>query len=167
MSCDFWYMCCLFKFRGIECRRACHSHTKKVKTVPLKYVLERWREKVRSGHTYVAVQADDLQTTLQTVRFDRISKIFNEIVDMQVESNDRCHVVMAGLRERIEKSVCDSKEPTDSFQAKPSDDDYRVLSSVAVRVKGRQPFKRKVSGIDVAVKRKKEYVRKRVNMYAF
>lgn len=73
------------------------------------------------------MHSDDLRTTPQAARFDRISKLFHNIVYMGVESDHRCYVVMAWLhelRERIDKSVCDSNDLVDTQSvAKPRDDD--------------------------------------------
>lgn len=44
----------------------------------------------------MAVQSDDLRTTRRASRFDQIFKLFHEIVDMGVESDDICHVLMTG-----------------------------------------------------------------------
>lgn len=32
---------------------------KKIRTVPLKYVLDRWRKDVRKRHAYIVVDSDD------------------------------------------------------------------------------------------------------------
>lgn len=84
---------------------------------------------------------------------------------MGSESNDRCNVVMAALRElreRIEKFVCESNELVDTPSSEKLDHDgCRVLSHVAVHAKGRLPFKRTVSRVDVTVWRKKESVRRK------
>lgn len=114
---------------------------------------------MRRRHTYINMYVD-LQSTQQAVRLDRIFKLFNKIVDIRVESDERCHVVMAGCtRERIDKFVCDSNKPS---VAKPSDDDCRVLSPIDVHAKGRPPFKQKVSKVDVAVQRKKKSVKEKL-----
>lgn len=71
---------------------------KKVGTVPSKYVLERWRKDIRRRHAYIAMNADDLRTSPQAARFDRLNKLFGEIVEMGSENDDRRPLVMAGLR---------------------------------------------------------------------
>lgn len=84
---------------------------------------------------------------------------------MGSESDDRCQLVMAGLRELrewIDKSVCDSNELVDTPSVEKPDDGCRVVRPLTVRAKGRPQFKRKVSRVDVAVRRKKEAVRKQL-----
>lgn len=57
------------------------------------------------------MNADDLRTSAQAARFDRINMLFDEIVDMGSESYDRCQVAKVALRELrewIDKSVYDS-----------------------------------------------------------
>lgn len=80
---------------------------KKVRTVLLKYVLERQRKVVRRRHTYIAVNSMICEQRCRLL----VWMIFHEIVDMGAKNDDRCHVVLAGLlelRERIGKSICDS-----------------------------------------------------------
>lgn len=78
---------------------------------------------------------------------------------MGSESDDRCQLVMIGLRElreRIDKSVCDNNEPIDTPSVEKLDHDgCGVISPVAIRAKRRPPFKRKVSRIDAVVRPKK------------
>lgn len=113
----------------------------------------------------MCLHSDDLRTTLHAAQFDRSSKFFHNIVKMGANSDDRCEVVMRGLselRERIDKSVCESSEKADpQSTAKPSKGDCRILSPVVVRRKGR-----KVERVEAEMKRKNEFVRKKVNIVA-
>lgn len=122
---------------------------------------------MRRRHTYIIVNTADLQAKPHATRFDRIFKLFNEIVNMEAESHDIFHYGMAVLRELIErmgKSFCDSNKSVDTpTVAKLNDDDCRVLSLFAVQPKGMPPFKYKVSKVDVAVKWK-ESIREKVNL---
>lgn len=68
------------------------------------------------------------------------------------------------MTDRIDKSICESNEQADPQSiAKPSDDDNRICSRIAIRGRGRPPFEGEVSRVEVAVERKKETVRKKVN----
>lgn len=75
---------------------------------------------------------------------------------MRAESNDKCNVIMIALcelRDKIDKFVCYSNEPADTLAVtKLKDDDCRILSIILVRAKGRLPFKRNISRIDIAVR---------------
>lgn len=72
------------------------------------------------------------------------------------------------LRNRIDKSVCSNNDPADTpSMAKLNEDDCRMLSPIAIRRKGRPPFKRKVSRVDVAIRWKKETIRKNLNLHVF
>lgn len=67
------------------------------------------------------------------------------------ESDDKCHVFIAGLhelKEGIDKSVYVSNEPVDTPSvAKPSNADCQVLSSVIVSRKGGHHSSRKFRGL--------------------
>lgn len=161
VECDFQCVCRLFEFRGILCRHLLAVLTqRKVTTVPSKYVLTRWRKYVRRKHTYVTSNWDGLKPG--ALRFDKMCNKFFDIAELGAESEDKCVVILNGLDELMERvskgeAVCASSQPpVDVSQTLPSLGQSRVLSLVAVRSKGRPPFKRKVSKVDEAVRKKKE-----------
>lgn len=154
----------MFEFRGIVCRHMLAILTqKKIRTVPSKYVLERWWKDIRRRHTYIAMNPDDLRTSPQIAKFNRLNKFFGEIVEMGSKSDNRCQLVMTGLgelRERIGKSLCDTNEPIDTLSVEarrwlPGCKPSRCSGEWEATVKW------KGSRVDVAPRRKKESVRKK------
>lgn len=48
--------------------------------VPSKYIFDRLKKDASRSHSYTVVHSDDLRTIWHVVPFDRISKIFHDIV---------------------------------------------------------------------------------------
>lgn len=68
--------------------------------------------------------------------------------EMGAQSVEKCDVVIGGLselRDKIDKSICESNEPADPPSIAKPEGDNMILSPVATHGKGRPPFKIKVS----------------------
>nr|XP_023873634.1 protein FAR1-RELATED SEQUENCE 4-like [Quercus suber] len=109
--------CRFFEFRGILCR---HQITvlfhMKIDQVPNKYILKRWCNNIKRSHTKVRINYDNRLVKPKTQRFDKMYKVFNEVADLAVDSDDKCEKVVARILElkgefKQEKLVCGSNEP--------------------------------------------------------
>lgn len=69
---------------------------KMVSTIPSKYVLDRQRKDMGKRHTYITEHSKDLRTMLRAAQFDRIYKLFLDIVEMGTQSDYRYEVIMRG-----------------------------------------------------------------------
>lgn len=163
VECELHCVCCLFEFRGILCRHVLAVLTQwRVTAVLSKYILTRWRKDVRRKHMYVTSNCNDFSSKPQAQRFDRMCNKFYDIAEIGAESEDKCIIVMNaldGVMERVSKGEtksASSQPPREASTTIPSLGESRVLSPTAVRSKGRPPFKRKVSKVDEAIRKKKE-----------
>ena len=109
--------CRFFEFRGILCR---HQITvlfhMKIDQVPNKYILKRWCKNIKRSHTKVRINYDNRLVKPETQRFDKMYKVFNEVADLAIDSEDKCEKVVAQIIElkgefKQEKLVCGSNEP--------------------------------------------------------
>ncbi|KAK7818960.1 hypothetical protein CFP56_040843 [Quercus suber] len=63
--------------------------------VPNKYILKRWYKNIKRSHTKVRINYDNRLVKLETQRFAKMYKVFNEVADLAVDSEDKCEKVVA------------------------------------------------------------------------
>lgn len=104
---------------------------------------------------------DDIRKAPHSQRFDKMCNKFFDIAELGSELEDKCAIIMDGLDELMERvmkgnSICASTQPThEESMSTPSLGESLVLSPMAVRSKGRPPFKRKVSRFDEKISKLK------------
>ncbi|XP_058207248.1 protein FAR1-RELATED SEQUENCE 6-like isoform X1 [Rhododendron vialii] len=166
--------CRLFEFRGMLCRhQLIVFHARGVQRVPNKYVLKRWSKNVKRVHTKVRINYDNSSTTIEARRHDNMCNLFNEVVDLAEDFQEKYDKVMGCLRELkgelIESSVvCGSNmvsgTPNDSFSlgdgVLPSKQSTNILDPKDIRPKGRPQSKTKQGGVEKIVKKKREREKK-------
>ncbi|KAK7839387.1 hypothetical protein CFP56_018052 [Quercus suber] len=148
----------------------------KIDQVPNKYILKRWCNNIKRSHTKVRINYDNRLVKPKTQRFDKMYKVFNEVADLAVDSDDKCEKVVARILElkgefKQEKLVCGSNEPifagilTNSTSCGDdlaiSKETKNILGPVMVRQKGRPPSKRKQSIVEKVVRKKEERKKKK------
>ncbi|KAL0010130.1 hypothetical protein SO802_005238 [Lithocarpus litseifolius] len=88
--------CRFFEFRGILCRHQIMVlFHMKIDQVPNKYILKRWSKNIKRSHTKVRINYDNRLVKPETQRFDKMYKVFNEVADLAVDSEDKCEKVVA------------------------------------------------------------------------
>jgi hypothetical protein len=158
-ECEVKCTCGLFECRGILCRHALAVLTlKKVKSLPTKYFLDRWRKDLKRAYTFVESNYDAYSCNLDAQRYDCLVKKFSELA--MLTSNSEAHYmdVVHCVDMLLAKYNCLRYEPSPPSHHLPSAysksneaidgvvvKSIRVLSLVAVKCKGKAPFERKKS----------------------
>lgn len=97
-GCDVKCACHHFEFRGILC---CHIISvltlMKIKEVPSKYVLQRWRKDLERRHTSIACSYDENVNAPNAQRFDVLCKSFYDVAEKAATSDALFESVMDGL----------------------------------------------------------------------
>ncbi|KAG0541595.1 hypothetical protein BDA96_02G030300 [Sorghum bicolor] len=97
-GCDVKCACRHFEFQGILC---CHIISvltlMKVKEVPSKYVLQRWRKDLERSYTSIACSYDENVSTPIAQRFDVLCKSFYGVAEKAATSDALFESVMDGL----------------------------------------------------------------------
>lgn len=90
-NCEVQCSCGLFEFRGILCKHAISVLLKmEVINVPEKYILPRWRKDLKRCYTRFKVgYYDDWTSNLETERYDKLRKKFDEAADFAVVSDEK------------------------------------------------------------------------------
>lgn len=133
----------------------------KVTYIPTAYILPRWRKNVKRKYTFLSSHFQDLREQPYSYHFDKLYHKFFEIAEIGVESDVNCELLMGVLDEWKDKfakcgSICGSSMPIESPSQLPlSFDESRVVNPIAVRSKGRVPFKRRMSKVDQVIKSKR------------
>ncbi|XP_022846329.1 protein FAR1-RELATED SEQUENCE 9-like [Olea europaea var. sylvestris] len=98
-NCDIVCSCHLFKFRGIIYRHAIavliHCD---IILLHERYILQRWKKDVGREHTRIAVNYDELVSTLEQLRYDDMCCAFEEVTDLAAEDEGRVPVIMEWIK---------------------------------------------------------------------
>ncbi|KAA8525807.1 hypothetical protein F0562_007662 [Nyssa sinensis] len=178
-DCEVKCNCRLFESRGILCRHAIVTllHNK-VYRIPERYIMRRWRKDVKRCHTRVQISYSDYSAKAETKRFDSLCNSFHEVADMASESEDKFNLVMTWIAEmknnlKHEEGICGSNQTTSKVSTENnsvgehhgiSNESKNILTPLAVRSKGRPPFKRKQSKVEQIVKKRKEKKKEMVSI---
>ena len=109
--------CRFFEFKVILCRHQIIVLIhRKIDQVPNKYIFIRWSKNIKRSHTKVCINYANWLVKPKAQRFDKMYKVFNEVVDLVVDSEGKCEKVVAQILElkeefKQEKLVCGSNEP--------------------------------------------------------
>ena len=166
--------CRHFEFRGILCRHVlCVLTHKKIKEVPLQYILDRWRKNVKRKHNFIRCTYGGMENTPVANRFDRLCNSFYPVAEIGAMSDDSCNSLIEDLCTlKIKYSSNSSSEnnkdqvsaPKDQLQEEaPSDGkttSKTILSPIAVRCAGRPPSLRKESKVDKLIRQANEKKKK-------
>ncbi|KAF5206974.1 hypothetical protein FRX31_003438 [Thalictrum thalictroides] len=144
----------------------------RVKIVPEKYILRRWRKDIKRGHTKVKITYFDWMQNPENEQFDRLCNAFYQVADLATGNKDKVeHVMqwMKKLRDDLNKSEGSRESsppslvPVGQLNTSPSIADIspiveeinNVHSPLAAPKRGRPPFKRKQSTCEKMVQKKK------------
>uniref|UniRef100_A0A0A9F4W5 Protein FAR1-RELATED SEQUENCE n=1 Tax=Arundo donax TaxID=35708 RepID=A0A0A9F4W5_ARUDO len=120
-GCNVRCTCCHFEFRGILCSHIISVLAlMKIKQVPSKYVLQRWRKDLKRSHSSIACSYDDNVNTPVAQRFDELCKSFYEVAEMAAPSDELFNLVMDGLRE-LKVKVKAQRAIHDNQKANPAE----------------------------------------------
>lgn len=99
-GCDVKCICRHFEFQGILCSHIISVLAlMKIKEVPSKYVLQRWRKDLERRHSSITCFYDDMVNSPVARRFDLLCKSFYEVAEKAAASDELYDLVMDGLRE--------------------------------------------------------------------
>ncbi|XP_057500887.1 protein FAR-RED ELONGATED HYPOCOTYL 3-like [Actinidia eriantha] len=172
--------CQLFEFKGMVCTHQLMVwHQMGVQRVPDKYVLRRWCKNVKRVHTKVRICYDKSSTSIEARRHDNMCNLFNDVVDLEEESQDKYDMVMTRVRELkqelmeavvvVESNVVSlgdsmSIQEKDSFSLGdgviPSKRSTNILDPEGRQRKGRPSTKRRISVIEKVIKKKRQTKKK-------
>ncbi|XP_058209130.1 protein FAR1-RELATED SEQUENCE 4-like isoform X1 [Rhododendron vialii] len=181
--------CRLFEFKGMVCRHQLMVWSQMgVERVPDKYVFKRWCKNLKRVHTKIRISYDKSSTLIEAHRHDNMCNLFNEVVDLAEDSQEKYNMVMTRVRklkrELMEVSVvCESNVVSlgDDTGTRivdislgdgvipsgdgviPSKQSTNILDPESLRRKGRPPCKRKRGVVEKAVKKKRETKKKTVS----
>ncbi|XBJ23490.1 hypothetical protein VPH35_001621 [Triticum aestivum] len=170
-ECDVQCICRLFEFRGILCSHIISVLAlMKIRDVPSRYILQRWRKDFKRKHTFIKCSYGDMLNTPVVQRYDDLCKRSREVAEKGAESDTLRDLVMDGLDELERKieAYCASQDvqedgPTSKQEDTMLNKEKLVLSPIPVRSVGRPPSKRKMSKVDQVIKKlraKKRHVPK-------
>ncbi|KAK3217813.1 hypothetical protein Dsin_011783 [Dipteronia sinensis] len=151
--------CRLFEFKGIICRHviAVLIH-KKIFFALDKYILMRWRKDVIRCHTKVKIGYDNWSIKPEGHRFDKMCNSFYKVAHLATSNDDNCNIVLEMINDlkmklisyegddrSIQRTINLSDDTADKNFHGASKENRNILTPMAVRSKGRPPFKRKQS----------------------
>ncbi|KAK7378153.1 hypothetical protein VNO80_03590 [Phaseolus coccineus] len=105
-DCDLKCSCRFFEFRGLLCRHSLAVLSQeRVKEVPCKYILDRWRKNIQRKHVYVKTSYGVEHFGPQVQRFDQLCNQFNSIAAAAAEFEGTSSFVkdtLCNLKEKLE-----------------------------------------------------------------
>ncbi|XP_062164895.1 protein FAR1-RELATED SEQUENCE 5-like [Alnus glutinosa] len=148
--------CAMFEVKGILCRHSLSVlRTKKVTTLPQRYVLDRWRKDIKREYSKVKSSYDAISDNPHAQIHDKVRNNLEELLSLtSVNTEKRCMELMEKIDQLKELWRCENQS-FGSISATPSSSCKNVLSPVKIDCKGRPRTKRKVSVIETAVKKSK------------
>lgn len=123
---DFSCECSSFEFRGILCCHVLSVCTReRVKNVPEKYVLTRWKKNIKRKHSYIKSSYCARELKPQMDRFDKLCKHFYEIAEVAAESEDATKALHEtlhqfnsnkdGITDIVNRSFIDDSNPNNGI----------------------------------------------------
>ncbi|XP_073219651.1 protein FAR1-RELATED SEQUENCE 6-like [Cicer arietinum] len=154
VNCD----CPLFEFRGNLCRHVLSVFTQeRVKNVLEKYILTRWKRKIKMKHSYIKNSYGVKELKPQMDMFEKLSKHFYEVAEVATESKDATkalHEILHQFNSNV--STMDTtinKVKISYVDASSPNTDNEICSPLPFKRKGRPPSKRIISMVEKIVKR--------------
>jgi hypothetical protein len=149
--------CCLFEFKGILCRHilCVLLLIDKTESVPICYVLPRWRKDIKRRYTLIKCGLHHLDGNLELQRVNKACDAFYEVASTRINTEDELLKVMNWIEDLKIELTC--KETSPEFIEEDSSVRNcvtRILDPKMARSKGRPPTKIKVSKVDQIVKKK-------------
>jgi hypothetical protein len=142
---------------------------KKVKSLPTKYFLDRWRKDLKRTYTLVESSHNAFSCNPNAQRYDCLVRKFNELAMLTSTSEDHYMDVMHCVDMLLGKHKCSRFEPCPPSHEIPRASsksnevidgvlvkNTKVISPIAVKCKGKAPFKRNVSTIKKIVTQAKK-----------
>jgi hypothetical protein len=148
--------CALFEVRGILCRHSLSVlRTKKVTTLPQRYVLDRWRKDIKREYSKVKSSYDAISDTPHAQIHDKVRNNLEELLSLtSVNTEKRCMELMKRMDQL--KELWRRENQSFGIPATiASSSCKKMLSPMKVSCKGRQRTKRKVAVIETVVKKSK------------
>ena len=171
--------CRLFEFKGIVSRHQILVFIhKKIYRILDKYILNRWNKNVKRRHTKVRISYDNWSLKPEACRYEKMCNAFYEVVNLAANSENAYKNVITQICEMKRElkeggNACGSNKPisidiqNDSTSCGNSlvilKEARKNLNLVVVCQKGRPSFKRKMSKVEQAVKKKKGKVKEKEN----
>ncbi|KAL6562536.1 hypothetical protein OROGR_003543 [Orobanche gracilis] len=166
-DCDVKCNCRLFEFRGILCRHAIAVLIKEnIYSIPLKYILRRWRKDIRRRHSKVRVSYSDWSISEEGRRYDKMCSAFFEVADLAYEFEDKCNLVnekILALKQELtnsEKSCNNSQHSSNFISNKVCEESSKgsktIHTPLVVRCKGRPRVNRLQSKVEQAIEKKRK-----------
>ncbi|KAF5447084.1 hypothetical protein F2P56_032662 [Juglans regia] len=159
-ECEAKCVCGLFEMRGIICRHILAIFSaKKVRELPEKYIIDRWRKDIKRAYTIISTSYDAVDQRPETVRYKHILRTFNEVITNAVSCDGHTQEMISNLYAmndvwRTSKpSNIDLNVGGSTVNAVTEGSSKNVLSPHVVRGKGRPPCKRRMSRMEERVKK--------------
>ncbi|XP_042974103.1 protein FAR1-RELATED SEQUENCE 5-like [Carya illinoinensis] len=151
-ECEVQCSCALFEMRGILCRHVLGIMiVNKVRTVPDKYILDRWRKDIKRTYTLIRSSYDIVDQRPEVRRYSRIIKKCYEVATNAASCDEHTEDILANL-DALNNSYRTNKPPSKVVIHTPDEltaaSSTKVLSPHVVRGKGRPPSLRKKSMIE-------------------
>ena len=164
--------CRLFEFKGIVCRHQILVFIhRKIYRIPDKYILNRWNKNVKRRHTKVRISYDNWSLKPEACRYEKMCNAFYEVANLAADFENAYKNVMTQICEMKGElkeggNACGSNKPISIDIQNDSTscgnglvilkEARKNLNLVVVCQKGRPSFKRKMSKVEQAVKKKKK-----------
>ncbi|XP_042955964.1 protein FAR1-RELATED SEQUENCE 4-like isoform X2 [Carya illinoinensis] len=155
-ECDVKCSCALFEMRGILCRHALTiMRVNKVRSVPKKYILDRWRKDIKRTYTLIRSSYDIVDERPEVCRYSCIIKRCYEIATNAASCDEHAEDMIAKLNAmndvyRTSKpphQTCSNVAIT-TADTTTAGSSKKVLSPLVVTGKGRLSSLRKKSMIE-------------------
>ncbi|XP_042969217.1 protein FAR1-RELATED SEQUENCE 6-like [Carya illinoinensis] len=142
-ECEVQCSCALFKMRGILCRHVLGiMRVNKVRTIPDKYILDRWRKDIKRTYTLIRSSYDIVDQRSEVRRYSRIIKKCYEVATNAASCDEHTEDILANL-DALNNSYRTKKPPSKVIIYTPDEmtaaSSTKVLSPHVVRGKGRPP----------------------------
>jgi len=156
--------CALFELRGILCRYSIYVlMAKNVKTLPSRYVLDRWRKDIKQEYSMIKSSYDDFGDNPNAQIYDKLRKNFEGVLLHTSGNVERCMDLMNDvdkLREKhstLKLALSHSSHRILVVASSSCDEvgqsNNKVFSLIKVKRKGKPSSKRKVPVIEKVAKK--------------
>ncbi|KAF5477038.1 hypothetical protein F2P56_003717 [Juglans regia] len=158
-ECEAKCMCGLFEMRDILCRHILAIFSvKDVRSVPWKYIMDRWRKDIKRRYALIRSSYDDLSGNPAAGRYSNLIKLCYEVATNAAEDEDDSMDMVQKLQAMnllYSKTKAQPALPKESTLVNEVEvrSSKKVLSPRVVRGKGRPPSKRLTPAIEKVTKK--------------